>query len=175
MADVPGAKEARSVDPGRHPADSAVDSTVIRLYELAVQMSDHVSERRAAANTFFLTVNSALLAVVGIVPQVDIGHQSTSSSAGRFGMIVLALAGLLLSGTWWTLLRSYRQLNEAKFQVINAIEEQFPIKPFASEWQYLTEKRRRWQRYFELGRVERVVPLVYGAIYVAALIRALIA
>ncbi|MBO0703204.1 MAG: hypothetical protein J2P38_09750 [Candidatus Dormibacteraeota bacterium] len=145
------------------------------MYQLAVQMADQVSERRAAANTFFLTVNSALLAVVGIVPQVELVHQSTPGSAAGFGMIVLALAGLLLSGTWWTLLRSYRQLNEAKFQVINEIEVGLPVRPFTSEWQYLAGKRRPWQRYFELGRIERVVPLVYAAIYVAALIRALIA
>lgn len=169
MADVPEARDAPPVDSGKGAgASERVDPTVLALYQMAVEMADRVSSRRGLANTFFLTINSALLTVAGLAPDWTSRHQST------FGALVLALAGLILSGAWWTLLRSYRQLNQAKFHVINTIEERFPVTPFMSEWQYLTGTRQRWQRYFELGRVERVVPLVYAAIYVAAFVRSLV-
>ncbi len=42
-------------------------STVLDLYKMAVEMADRVSARRAGANSFFLTLNTVLAAVVGIV------------------------------------------------------------------------------------------------------------
>ncbi len=69
-----------------------------------------------------------------------------------------------MSVTWWLQLRSYRQLNRAKFDVILAIERNyFNIRPFADEWESLKRDRiPGWQgRYAELGTVERVVPLVF--------------
>ena len=168
MADVPEAREAPPVDSGKGDgASERVDPAVLALYQMAVEMADRVSARRGLANSFFLTINSALLTVAGLAPEWSSRHQSP------FASLVLAAAGLILSGAWWTLLRSYRQLNEAKFQVINKIEEQFPVTPFTSEWRYLTGTRKPWQRYFELGRVERVVPIVYAAIYVATFVRSL--
>jgi hypothetical protein len=94
----------------------------------------------------------------------------------RFGLALLSLAGLALSLTWWTLLRSYRALNVAKFQVINDLEVDLPTAPFTKEWKQLKEERSNQflGNYVELGHVERIVPLVYTAVYVAAGIRALL-
>jgi hypothetical protein len=36
----------------------------LELYKLAVEMADRVSARRATANAFFLTINTALFAFV---------------------------------------------------------------------------------------------------------------
>jgi hypothetical protein len=41
--------------------------TILELYKTAVEMADRTSARRAGANSFFLTLNTALVAVVGIV------------------------------------------------------------------------------------------------------------
>jgi hypothetical protein len=137
------------------------------LYTLAVEMADRVSARRALANTFFLTVNTGLAALLG-------GHNL------RW---YVAAAGIVFALAWWTLLRSYRALNAAKFKVINAIEPRLPVALFTKEWGYLVppeaeqkwwppeELWRRLAGYQELGRVERVVPLAFMAIYVAELIR----
>jgi hypothetical protein len=44
--------------------------------------------------------------------------------------LTVALAGIILSGSWWLQLRSYRDLNHAKFAVINSVETRFPVKLF---------------------------------------------
>ncbi len=38
----------------------------MELYKLAVEMADRVSARRGTANAFFVTVNTALLAFLGL-------------------------------------------------------------------------------------------------------------
>ncbi|GAA5702599.1 hypothetical protein Save01_03416 [Streptomyces avermitilis] len=75
----------------------------------------------------------------------------------------MALAGITLSATWWLQLRSYRDLNTAKFKGINKIEECLPAKTFADEWEALRgDPIVGWRkRYAELGTSERVVPLVF--------------
>jgi hypothetical protein len=130
----------------------------LELYKLAVEMADRVSARRATANTFFLTVNTGLAALLG----------------GKELRWYVAVAGILFALTWFLLLRSYRRLNAAKFDVILAIEQGFSIRPYTDEWQILKPKTpgdKRRRKYLELGQVERIVPLVFIAIYTAELIR----
>src|SRR3712207_3304242 len=127
----------------------------LELYKLAVEMADRVSARRATANAFFLTVNTALLAFV---------------SSGLDDMLwVVALAGIALSGTWWVLLKSYRDLNSAKFDVITEMEKNLEAQIFDDEWTRLKEKRQEgWRgRYAEFGAVERFVPLIFAMLYAA--------
>jgi hypothetical protein len=133
----------------------------LELYKLAVEMADRVSARRATANAFFLTVNTALLAFV---------------SSGLDDMLwLVALAGIALSGTWWGLLKSYRDLNAAKFGVVTEMEKNLDAQVFDDEWKRLKEKRQEgWgSRYAEFGTVERLVPLIFGALYAAVFVGAL--
>ncbi len=148
---------------------------LLELYKLAVEMADRVSARRAAANAFFLTLNTALLAVVGLVRPAESGDVKGPVAGDRFGLVVLSLAGVAVALTWWTLLRSYRELNRAKFLVVNELELQLPAAPFTEEWKHLVVERspKLRGRYVELGQAERVVPLVYAAIYIAAAVHAL--
>lgn len=147
-----------------------VDPRVIELYKLSVEMADRVSARRATANAFFLTVNTALVTVIGLKPKT-------------FGSLLLpisvCLAGIAVATCWWLLLRNYRHLNEAKFVVINKIEEEhLPVHPFLDEWAILTTgKQGKTGRLAkvraglgQLGNVERIVPFVFGLLYLMLLI-----
>src|SRR5687768_1659685 len=100
-------------------------------------MADRISARRAVASSFFLTAQSALVVLVGAASAKD---------------WTFALPGLVLAITWWLMLRSYRLLNAAKFEVIQGMEAQLPAAPFKAEWDLLDPKDKRWrERYFELG------------------------
>jgi hypothetical protein len=156
-------------DPSADRADGDGDGRAIELelYQLAVEMADRVSARRAVANTFFLTVNTGLAALLG-------------GSELRW---YVAAAGLVFAFTWWWLLQSYRELSSAKFAVINAIELDFPVQLFGDEWRHLQASKRprrlwppaairKWlDGYHELGTIERIVPLAFAVIYVIELVR----
>lgn len=145
------------------------DPRVMEIYKLAVEMADRVSARRAVANAFFLTVNTTLVAVVGL-------RSETPGSA--LLPVSVSIAGIAVAACWWFLLRNYRKLNEAKFDVINRIEtEHLPVKPFSDEWEVLSasdgQKRRLTKiraGLRQLGNVERIVPIVFGLLYVMLLI-----
>ena len=145
------------------------DSRILELYKLAVEMADRVSARRTAANAFFLTLHGGLAATVGIL-----GQSTSASSQDEWLYLLLApIAGLALSAAWFLLLKSYRDLNRAKFTVITEMESELPAQIFEKEWQQLKKDPvKGWRgRYAEQGTVERVVPIVFAGLYVAAIIR----
>jgi hypothetical protein len=150
-------------------AAAELPSNYFELYKLAVEMADRISARRGAANSFFLTVNTGVLAVIGV-------------ATVRW---YLAAAGIVMCVTWWALLKSYRELNRAKFGVILAIERQLPARVYSDEWQQLRKESvsftlrpaimRAWfVQYKELGYIERIVPWVFVLIYLADILRLVI-
>ncbi|MCX8564772.1 hypothetical protein OS122_28200 [Mycolicibacterium mucogenicum] len=151
-------------------SENQPDPRVLDIYKLAVEMADRVSARRAVANAFFLTVNTTLIAVVGL---------STTKPDSGLRFVAVCVAGVAVSMCWLLLLRVYRRLNAAKFAVINEIEaDHLPIKPYTDEWSVLkpegadgTRLRDRLGKMSrELGNVERIVPVVFGVLYVVLLI-----
>jgi len=135
------------------------DPEVVDLYRIAVEMADRVSSRRGQSNQFYLTLQTLLLGAPALFEVV--GHGGAVDPLRGF---LLALVGAIVSATWWLQLRSYRELNKAKFDVINAIEaNHFAVKPFSDEWASLKKDPvRGWRgRYAELGTVERVVPIIF--------------
>lgn len=165
------------------------ESARLDLYKLAVEMADRTSARRAGANSFFLTLHAALAAFVGVVSSAREAPPNRSlPTFDAFGLVLTAAAGVVLSLTWWALLRYYRRLNRAKFAVINDIESRLVEQPYTREWAELHpdnelelppesatgSKVTRWIKrnsHREASVVEQVVPFVFVAIYVALAIR----
>ncbi len=143
---------------------------VLEIYKTCVEMADRVSARRTAANSFFLTIHAGFLATFGFFGgSALIG----AASIQRFFLVVAGAAGVILSGAWWLLLKSYRDLNAAKFRVINALERELPAHPYTDEWAILQDDSvKGWRkRYAEQGTVERIVPVVVACLYILLIIR----
>ena len=146
-------------------AGASVPADYMELYKLAVEMADRVSARRGTANTFFVTVNTALLAFLGLA-ELRVAWP-------------VAVGGVVISLTWALLIKSYRDLNAAKYTVINKAEERLPLRVFYDEWQIVKKDPpeswfpRDWlarlTRYVEFTIVEMIVPLVFAALYLLVL------
>jgi len=80
-------------------------------------------------------------------------------------MILLAVMGVVLSLSWWIVIRSYRQLNSGKFRMLHELEEQLPYRPFSREWQFLGEGKDL-KLYSRLTTVESILPIFFGALSV---------
>jgi hypothetical protein len=160
---------------------------VLDIYKLFVEMTDRMSARRAGTNTFFVTLHAGLAAVVGIIGAVKPRGAGTVDHL-TFG--TLAVVGFTLSFTWWALLRYYRRLSGAKFDVINRIETFLPIQPYTDEWKVLHpdeapgedatagERIKYWfrhKRHREASLVEQLVPLVFAVIYIVLGVKVLTA
>ncbi|GAA1961099.1 hypothetical protein GCM10009838_17020 [Catenulispora subtropica] len=137
-------------------------NAVLEQYKLCVTMSDNLSARRNLANTFFLTLNSGVVAVLAAASR---GQRAAGVSAWVVvpGFVIL-LAECL---AWFVLIHSYKQLNAAKFAVINTLEERLPAFAYVREWEMVLAARGR-QRYPQLTWVEKSVPLTFAAAYLVA-------
>jgi hypothetical protein len=145
-------------------AEEKYRTAILEQYKIYVEMADRVSARRALANTFFLTLNTAVLALIGTA-----WKDGFSGSTWLLALPLVALGGQCAA--WFWIVRSYRQLNSAKYAVIGALEEQLPASPYwKAEWTALGRGVIK-SRYWPLTHLEQWLPVLfaasYGSIFVA--------
>lgn len=146
---------------------SSYGEHLIEQYKLYVEMADRISHRRQSANGFGLSINTALLGIIGLV-------SGRCSPDQVFAMIaVISVAGALVSFGWYRLLCSYRDLNTAKFAVIHAIESRLPIAPYAAEWLAAGEGKNP-KLYKPFSHIEVWIPRVFMLAYAVALVYAVV-
>lgn len=151
MVDVPQSKLWNEIAEGIvYPSNEKWHSHLLDQYKLYVEMADRVSQRRTAANTYFLTVNSAILAFVGYL---------TSKDSTEY-MWLLALAGVMLTLFWYNVIISYRNLNTTKWQIVQDIEKRLPISPYDAEWDAV-QRGKNPKLYRPISHIESWVPGVF--------------
>ena len=143
-------------------------SHVLEQYRLYVEMTDRISERRQSANTFLLTVNTVLVAILGLASEVP-GRASNLIFLGATG-----IAGMALSYTWYRLIGSYRQLNSGKFRIVHAMERLLPLRPYDAEWTTLGRGRDP-ALYRPFTSVETWIPALFFLLYLSLLVLSIIA
>lgn len=123
------------------------------IYKTYVATTEAISTRRQNANAFFLTINTAIVGVLGYSNpclQQTIGHL----------IWVISLSGILISYNWYRLIRSYKGLNSAKFLVIHLIESKLPLAAFDAEWEAVGRGHDK-KKYLRFTHVEMIVPWLF--------------
>ncbi len=113
---------------GRQQEDTDSEA-LLAQYRLFVETSEALVARRQGVNTFFLSVNSLVLAAAGLLLR-----DGTLSDLESFALICLSFGGGVLCFVWRRLISSYRQLSTGKFAVIHALERRLPARLFTAEW-----------------------------------------
>jgi hypothetical protein len=127
---------------------------MLEQYKLYVTMADNVSGRRSQTNAFFISVLSALLAILALA-----GEKSLLKDVQAVVFLSTGIMGLLLCWVWALNIRSYRQLNSGKFKIIHEMEQQLPYRCYEEEWEVLGGGEES-KKYLRLTRVERYVPIL---------------
>jgi hypothetical protein len=142
------------ISPEQYP-QTAFQNHLLEQYKLYVEMADRISQRRGAANTFFLSINTALIGALG----------AFFKDVPRPGLLAFAFAAIVLCVVWYALIQSYRNLNTAKFKVIGALERKLPASPYwAAEWTALGKGEDKI-RYRPLTHLEPYVPIAFVGAY----------
>ncbi|MDR0500944.1 MAG: hypothetical protein LBG97_06875 [Coriobacteriales bacterium] len=131
-------------------------------YKIYTELTDRISQRRAASNTFFISANAALLTVATWF----------KDDFGKY-IVLVSIVGVLFALIWFFSIRSYGQLNRGKFRVLQDIEKCLPLNLYEYEWMVLGEGKS-FKTYWQLSHVERVLPFVFTALYVALSVLAII-
>lgn len=133
-------------------------------YRLFLQTSETLISRRQTVNSFYITVNSAFVALFSTMFGLAIDI--------KFKLIlvaVLAIVGIILATSWIKILISYGQLNASKMTIIRNIEKQLPASLYDAEWQALSDQLNK-KKYTSFTNSEKRLPLVFIAIYICIVI-----
>ena len=125
----------------------------LEIYKLYVEMADRISSRRQSANSFFLTLSTAIVGLVGFL---------------GIGSWIISVAGIFISYIWYRLIRSYRGLNTGKFSVIHEMEKDLPLSVYAAEWEALGCGNNS-KLYLPFTRIEVWVPGIFAGLHILAL------
>ena len=106
---------------------------LLEIYKLHAEFADSISKQRATANRFYILVLSGLAVLFSTFLQRKNGVPL------EWLMIGFGAFGVLLALVWSIVIRSYYQLNSAKFQVLLALEEKLAYPFFTHEWKLLGE------------------------------------
>lgn len=156
-------EQVKSVSKDAYTGD--YEARCVDMYKLFVEMADKTSARRQTNNSFFLSINTAIIAAVGYVgfgPEKEVGAEF---------YVLIAVAGIVLSVLWFCLIQSYKNLNTHKFKVILAIENVLPLRPYGAEWDLAGEGKKPLY-YWPFTHIERLIPWVFFAIHLVVFLRA---
>ncbi len=128
----------------------------LEQYKLYVEMADRIATRRQAANTFYMSLNTVLIALAS--------YAKSATSTEWFFYFITSVSGLVICYIWFRLVKSYKNLNSAKFKVVHAIEVELPLKLFDAEWEAVGRGKDK-NLYHPFTSLELRVPWVFGAIH----------
>ena len=112
------------------PTDQ-LQSLLLEQYRIYVNSAELISDRRSRANSFFLTINSAIFLIVPSVQPADTL------------ILISSCVGIVICYQWYRLIVSYKTLNTAKFEVIHLLEKELPYSVYDHEWKILEEGKNR--------------------------------
>ena len=153
---------------GSESRATTYESAVLEQYRLYVEMADRVSARRGLTNSFFLTLNTGIITFVAAF-----GKTPPGAKGWWLAIPLAAILGECFA--WFYLVRSYRLLNSAKYEVVGALEERLPASPFwRAEWWALGEGTDR-ARYWPLSHLEQWIPVLFGLAYISGFLAIVLA
>ncbi len=107
----------------RIPNDKVVADRAFEQYKLTVEMWDRLRARRQISNTFYATINTALVAAIA------------AQNVTRLIALSLCVAGTLLSALWWLYILRYKHLTDVGRKSLSLMEcdLQLKFRPFTDE------------------------------------------
>ena len=133
---------------------------ILELFKLYIDMTQKISQRRASANTWFLTINTALMAVIGVC---------LSKEFYPIIFTLVSFVGVTGCYLWRRLIISYQQMNWGRFAVIHEIEEMLPLRIAKAEWDVLGQGKIP-ELYKPFTDVEKKVPTIFSFLYLGVIV-----
>ena len=131
----------------------------VELYKLHSELADRVSQRREGANRLHVSIAVGLVVFLGTLIRF-----SDDQALDPIVPAVVGICGLIVSASWYVVLRSYRQLNTEKFRVLHDLETRLPYQFFTMEWDPESVGAKS-NRYTQLAVIETIMPLMFGLLF----------
>ena len=132
---------------------------LLEQYKLFLQTSEDLVSRRQNVNSFYISISSAIVAIMGFLFAMDLGRMSELIIGFAF-----CIVGIILSISWSKSLACYGNLNSSKMKIISSIEKQLPLSLFDAEWAALSDKLNK-KKYVSFTESEQTIPRLFGLLY----------
>jgi predicted small integral membrane protein len=142
---------------------------LIDSYRFLCQDSELLGSRRQALNNFFLSLNSMLIAGIGMMIKeaVERSLRQTALTGIMVFIAQLAAAGLLLAWHWRGLIRNYAGLQRANDTIARTIESKLAVSVLSARRMLTTRD------HISLAEMESHIALIFTIIYSAIVISAI--
>lgn len=137
---------------------------LLEQYKLFLQTSEDLVNRRQNVNSFYISISSALVAVMGALLALDFSPNAKMIVGFVFGVI-----GVILSISWSKILVCYGNLNSSKMKIISSIEKQLPLSLFDAEWAALSDKLNK-KKYVSFTESEQIIPRLFCVAYLFVMV-----
>ncbi len=141
----------------------AHEHELVDQYKIFLQTSEDLVARRQSVNSFYISVNSALVTLVGVVMSL------VEMPSKLYVMAFMCLTGIILDISWINILDAYGTLNGAKMKVIHLMEEKLPVALYDSEWKVMSDKLNN-KKYVSFTNSEKRIPRIFETVYIVCLI-----
>ena len=145
--------------------DSSKDQ-LLEIYKLHAELADRVSQRREGANRLHVSLLSAFLVFLAALLRFGSGEIPAPV------LLLFGIIGMAISGSWYIVIRSYRQLNTGKFAALDELKQKLDYPFFRREWELL-ERGWNCNRYWKLTVVETFLPSIFFVLFFSFLVIAL--
>ncbi len=139
-----------------HP-DRYIDH-YLEQYRIYIHVSNSGNERRAKSNEFFLAINTAIMGILGY-------FEIKGPIETPIVFMMVPFVGIAICYCWYRIIKSYSELNRAKFAVLHSAEKKLPLSLFKTEWELLGKGKDR-KKYLPLSSTEKLIPLIFSILYV---------
>ncbi len=141
---------------------------ILEQYKLYVESTTKYIEQRANTNTFYLTINTLILGIVGF------GIEKLQKPIDDILVIPFFVSAIIICLVWFTTLQSIRKSNTAKFSIIHEFEKYLPAQPTHAEWKIIEIETKRKNAYRPQVNIERYIPIYFLLLHLALFLFVLI-
>ncbi len=152
------------------PAESVPDDeknnyekNYLEQYKMFQKSSEDLVSRRQSVSSFYISVNSAIIAFIGVIIGFLKGNNITPI------LILLCVTGIILDSSWIKILDAYGTLNSAKMKVIRLMEKHLPISLYDSEWMIMSDKLNN-KKYVSFTDSEKRIPKIFVCLYTVVIL-----
>lgn len=138
--------------------DSTDKKDILEQYKMYQKTSEDLVSRRQSVSSFYITVNSALIAVSGVM----LGLVEFPNNL--VVVFMMAIIGIILDSSWIRILEAYGMLNSAKMKVIRMMERELPVSLYDAEWEVMSDKLNQ-KRYVSFTDSEKRIPKLFMFVY----------
>ena len=135
------------------------DALIFSEYKTYCEQKEKFIDRNFNTNKFYMTAIVVLIFAMIYTGNVVFLNKITAT-------LVFAFLGISMSALWWMNVDSYNTLIKIKYSnVIEKIEEKFPVKPFTDEYEGIQEFRSN--KVFMFSDIQKIIAAVSALFFFA--------